>query len=140
MPPISAWLELDGSPRYQVIRFQVIAPTRPASTTSSVIVAGSTMPLAIVAATLIETNAPAKLSTAAMRDRRPRRERPRRDARRDRVRGVVEAVREVEEERHDDDGDEGAVHALSPTAFLTTMFAITLAAVSQASSARSSAS
>ena len=40
MPPISAWLELDGSPKYQVIRFQVIAPTSPASTTSRVIDVG----------------------------------------------------------------------------------------------------
>ena len=32
-PPISAWLELDGRPRYHVTRFQVIAPTRPARTT-----------------------------------------------------------------------------------------------------------
>ena len=30
MPPISAWLELDGNPRYHVTRFQVIAPTSPA--------------------------------------------------------------------------------------------------------------
>ena len=29
IPPISAWLELEGRPRYHVIRFQVIAPTRP---------------------------------------------------------------------------------------------------------------
>ena len=29
-PPISAWLELDGRPRYHVTRFQVIAPTSPA--------------------------------------------------------------------------------------------------------------
>ena len=66
IPPISAWLELDGSPKNQVIRFQVIAPTRPAITTSSVITSGSTMPLAIVAATSMETKAPAKLSTAAL--------------------------------------------------------------------------
>src|SRR5581483_3139191 len=65
MPPTSAWLELEGRPRYQVTRFHVIAPTRPARTTSSVIAPGSTMPFAIVAATLIETKAPAKLSTAA---------------------------------------------------------------------------
>ena len=51
IPPISAWLELDRRPRYHVIRFHVIAPTSPASTTLSVIAAGSTMPVAIVAAT-----------------------------------------------------------------------------------------
>ena len=110
MPPISAWLELDGSPRYQVIRFQVIAPTRPARTTSSVITLGSTIPFATVAATLSETKAPAKLSTAASSTADARRQRARRDARRDRVRRVVEAVREVEEERDGDDGDELRVH------------------------------
>ena len=29
---MSAWLELVGRPKYQVIRSQVIAPTRPART------------------------------------------------------------------------------------------------------------
>ena len=66
MPPMSAWLELEGSPRYHVIRFHVIAPTRPARTTSSVIASAFTIPVATVAATLIETNAPRKLSTAAL--------------------------------------------------------------------------
>jgi hypothetical protein len=66
MPPTRAWLELEGSPKNHVTRFQVIAPTRPASTISSVIASWSTMPFAIVAATSKETNAPAKLRTAAM--------------------------------------------------------------------------
>src|SRR6476659_6867046 len=66
-PPISAWLELDGSPRYQVTRFQVIAPTSPARMMSSVIPSGSTMPLAIVAATLNEMKAPTKLRIAAIK-------------------------------------------------------------------------
>jgi len=66
MPPIRAWLELEGRPRYQVIRFQVIAPTSPARTMSSVMTPWSTIPLAIVAATFSETKAPAKLSTAAI--------------------------------------------------------------------------
>ena len=44
MPPISAWLELDGRPRYHVTRFQVIAPTSPARTTSRVTASGSTIP------------------------------------------------------------------------------------------------
>ena len=43
----------------------MIAPTRPASTTLSVTASGSTMPVATVAATFSETNAPAKLKTAA---------------------------------------------------------------------------
>src|SRR5215210_1768998 len=66
MPPIRAWLELEGRAKYQVTRFHVIAPTSPASTTSSVIDPGSTIPLATVAATLIETKAPRKFSTAAL--------------------------------------------------------------------------
>ena len=67
MPPMSAWLELEGRPRYHVIRFQVIAPTRPASTTSRVTTSGFTIPVATVAATLKETNAPRTLRTAALR-------------------------------------------------------------------------
>ena len=67
IPPISAWLELDGRPRYQVIRFHVIAPTSPASTTSSVIASGSTMPVATVAATAKKKNAPMKLRIAELR-------------------------------------------------------------------------
>ena len=66
-PPISAWLELDGRPRNQVMRFHVIAPTRPARMTLSVIASAFTIPVAIVAATAKETNAPAKLRIAAMR-------------------------------------------------------------------------
>ncbi len=65
-PPISAWLELDGSPRYHVIRFHVIAPTRPARRMLSVMAAGSTIPFATVAATLKEMNAPTKLRIAAI--------------------------------------------------------------------------
>src|SRR5215216_6403954 len=65
MPPMRAWLELDGRPRYHVMRFHVIAPTRPAKTIFRVIAPGSTIPFATVAATLSETNAPAKFRTAA---------------------------------------------------------------------------
>src|SRR5437588_3046196 len=64
-PPIRAWEELEGRPRYQVIRFQLIAPTNPANTTAIVISPVDTIPLAIVVATLIEMNAPAKFSSAA---------------------------------------------------------------------------
>ena len=66
MPPISACEELDGRPKYQVIRFQVIAPTRPAKiTVLESIAPASTTSLATVAATSSEMKAPAKLSTAA---------------------------------------------------------------------------
>src|SRR3954452_18795089 len=64
-PPISACEELDGRPKYQVRRFQAIAPTSPANTTVGVITPASTTSLATVAATASEMKAPAKLKTAA---------------------------------------------------------------------------
>src|ERR671914_1258521 len=64
-PPIRAWDELDGSPKYQVVRFQAIAPIRPANTTVGVITPPSTTSLATVAATSSEMNAPTKLRIAA---------------------------------------------------------------------------
>ena len=111
-PPISACEEDDGSPKYQVARFHAIAPTRPANTIAGVISSASTMPLAIVAATSSEMNAPAKFSIAAIVDRDARRQRARRDRGRDRVGGVVEPVGEVERERRPDDDpeDEVVVH------------------------------
>ena len=67
IPPISACDELDGRPKYHVIRFQAIAPTRPAKMASRVIELGcdSTTSLATVAATSSEMNAPTKLRIAA---------------------------------------------------------------------------
>src|SRR4029450_9865954 len=67
MPPISACDELDGSPKYHVIRFQAIAPTRPANTASrpTEFACTDTTSLATVAATSSEMNAPTKLRTAA---------------------------------------------------------------------------
>ena len=139
-PPISAWLELDGRPRYQVTRFHVIAPTSPARMMSSVIASGSTMPLAIVAATLNEMKAPTKLRIAAIatafRGESARVEtlvaiefavswKPFVKSKNSATTTTAMRVMVIEEYAY---------------AFLTTMFAITLAAVSQASSARSSAS
>ena len=67
-PPMSAWLELDGIVKYQVIRFQVIAPISAARTSTSpsppASTSGLTIPFAIVAATEIEMNAPAKFRQA----------------------------------------------------------------------------
>ena len=138
-PPISAWLELDGRPRYHVTRFQVIAPTRPARMIFSVIASGSTIPLAIVAATLKEMKAPTKLRIAAIATA---------------FRGEsarVETLVAIEFAVSWNPFVKSKKSATTTTAtrvtchrrgyaFLTTMFAITLAAVSQASSARSSAS
>ncbi|CNV54683.1 Uncharacterised protein [Mycobacterium tuberculosis] len=64
MPPISACEELDGMPSNQVNRFQTIPPTRPANTNSSVTRFASIRPLAIVAATAVDKNAPIRFSTA----------------------------------------------------------------------------
>src|SRR6516225_2751360 len=61
-PPMSACDELDGMPNSQVIRFQMIPPARPAATTVSVTSAVFTRPLAMVAATASERNAPTRLS------------------------------------------------------------------------------
>src|ERR1700733_13241636 len=62
-PPMSACDELDGMPKSQVTRFQVIPPARPAATTVSVTSLVSTRPLAIVAATASDRNAPTRFRT-----------------------------------------------------------------------------
>src|SRR4051812_30197924 len=64
-PPISACDELDGRPKYHVARFHAIAPIRPANTIVGVMKSASTIPLATVAATASEMNAPTKLRIAA---------------------------------------------------------------------------
>src|ERR687885_761646 len=82
-PPISACDELDGSPNHHVSRFQAIAPSSAAS------------------------------SVCCVENRHARCDRAGAHRRRDRIRRVVEAVREVEAERHHHDGDEQDVfHAL----------------------------
>src|SRR5688572_11983448 len=63
-PPISASDELDGSPKYHVTGFRTIAPVSPAKITVVVTRSALTMPLATVAATLIEMNAPTKFRIA----------------------------------------------------------------------------
>jgi hypothetical protein len=50
-PPNNAWDELDGRPSSQVSRFQMIAPTSPAKTTTGVILVSLTSPPEIVFAT-----------------------------------------------------------------------------------------
>ncbi len=61
-PPINACDELDGIPKYQVNKFQVIPPHNPANTTVKSIAPLLTNPLAIVAATLNDKNAPTKFN------------------------------------------------------------------------------
>jgi hypothetical protein len=62
-PPISAWLDEEGSPTAQVARFHAIAPTSAAKIVCRSSAPASTMPDEIVVATLIETNAPTKFNT-----------------------------------------------------------------------------
>src|SRR6476646_9916080 len=54
-----------GIPSYEVTTVQMIALTRPAKMTGTVILVWSTMPLAMVAATATERKAPIKFRTAA---------------------------------------------------------------------------
>ena len=61
-PPIRACEELDGIPRYQVVTFQATPPARPAKTTAMVTSSWLTMPLAMVAATASDRNAPTRLA------------------------------------------------------------------------------
>src|SRR3954470_11810645 len=64
-PPISACEELEGRPNHHVARFHMIAPMSPAKTTVGVMASAFTIPLATVAATASEMNAPTKLRSAA---------------------------------------------------------------------------
>ena len=73
-PPMRACEEEDGIPNHQVIRFQPIAPTSAANTTtkaawelSPVEVSKVTIFLAIVSATDVPSRAPMKFITAAIR-------------------------------------------------------------------------
>src|SRR5664279_2148684 len=66
-PPIKACEDEDGKPRYQVPKFQTIAPSSAASTMirPGRPTGGAMMPLPTVAATLVETSAPLTFITAA---------------------------------------------------------------------------
>src|SRR5215213_6956538 len=65
-PPKSACEELDGSPRYQVIRFHKIAPTSPAKITTGLMSVSSTSPPEIVFATWTDRKAPIRFRQAAI--------------------------------------------------------------------------
>ena len=54
-------------PKYQVIRFQTIAPSRAERTTTCVIACGRISPVPIVAATAVPVSAPRKFRIAARR-------------------------------------------------------------------------
>ena len=125
--------ELEGRPKYQVMRFQLMAPMRAASTTICESAGRVTMPLPTVSATFWPANAPTMLSTAAM-SRATRGERARVDT--DVAMALAESWKpfgEVEREGDDDDGDEQE-HQV----FLSTMLSRMLATCSQSSMALSS--
>ena len=67
-PPIRACDDDDGMPKYQVTRFQKIAPSSAASTTTrpGTPVGASMIPLPTVDATAVPRNAPTRFITAAM--------------------------------------------------------------------------
>src|SRR3954462_12306947 len=65
-PPNSACDELEGRPRYQVIRFHKIAPTSPAKITTGLMSVSSTSPPEIVFATWTDRNAPTRLRQPAI--------------------------------------------------------------------------
>ena len=67
-PPISACDDEDGMPKYQVTRFQTMAPMSAASTTISPgrPCGASMMPLPTVEATSVPRNAPTRFITAAI--------------------------------------------------------------------------
>ena len=66
-PPIRAWEEDEGRPKYQVTRFQAMAPSRPASTiTRPSTPLGGVMVSLTVRATRWPRKAPTKFITAAI--------------------------------------------------------------------------
>ena len=66
-PPISAWEELLGKPRYQVSRFQTMAPVSAARRTVSLMAWAATISSPMVLATATpKTNGPTKLASAVI--------------------------------------------------------------------------
>src|SRR6266850_7192659 len=66
-PPMRAWLELDGKPNHQVMRFQIMAPSNAQIMMSDVraTILASTKPEEMVLATAVPHIAPSRLVTAA---------------------------------------------------------------------------
>jgi len=110
-PPMTAWVELLGSPKNQVTRFQAIAPRRAAMTTT--IPALKESVLAIVLATFRmeqqhRHQGPEEVEDRGQGHRLACAHGAGRDRGRDRVGGVVKAVGEVEGHRDHDGRDEEA--------------------------------
>src|SRR2546421_5668190 len=60
-PPMSAWLELDGSPNHHVTMFQIMPPSRAQIRISELTMLVSTRPAATVLATAVPESAPMRL-------------------------------------------------------------------------------
>ena len=99
-PPNSACDELVGSPKYHVIRFQMIAPMSPARITENVTTSRSTIPepdrLGDGGA---EEERRDEVEERGPGDRLARREHARGDDGGNRIGGVVKAVDEIENQR-----------------------------------------
>ena len=134
-PPKSACDELDGMPKYQVMRFQTTAPTRAARTTGSVTRSVLTMPFADGLGDARGDEGAEQVEAGRHEDGDARRQGARRHRGRDRVGGVVEAVGVVEDERQDDDRDEEDHGLGSGQLCLRTMLSMTLATCSHSSMA-----
>ena len=107
-PPISACDDDDGSPKYQVSRFQPIAPISAANTTTRLARALGRVddPGADGLGHLGAEERADEVEDGGHGQGHPRGQRAGRDRGRDGVRGVVEAVGVVEAHRHDDDDDD----------------------------------
>ena len=106
-PPMRACEEDDGRPKYQVMRFQLMAPSSPAMTITR---PWAPVPGSMVSETVVATFWPEERANEVhdrgQRERHARGQRPRRHRGGDGVGGIVEAVGVVEGERDDDDRDD----------------------------------
>ena len=113
---ISAWLEEEGSPKYQVTRSQMIAEISAATTRSCVTTLASTMPVADGLGDGHAGERADQVERAGHDHGLPRREHASRHDGRDRVRRVMEAVDVLEVDAEDDDEREQEV-ARYPSSF-----------------------
>ena len=114
-PPSSACPELDGRPRCQVMTFHVTAPVSAAPRTGITSFEGTvTMPAIVLATAVPSSSGPTTLPHRGEHHGLARAGRSGRDQRGDRVRRIVNPVRERERQRHRDRDDEPCVHRWTP--------------------------
>ena len=136
-PPKSACDELDGMPKYHVVKFHTMAPTSAASTSWQGDEVGVDDALADGLGDAGGDEGAEQVEPRGHDDGDARREGARRHRGGDRVGGVVEAVGVVEDERQDDDRDEEDHGLCSGQLCLRTMLSMTLATCSHSSMALS---